>query len=485
MVMDASYWAELLRQREISLAELLQMIQQKIKALNPKLNAILSFEPDLAQQAYDSKDWDQFLFGGLPVPVKILGPDAKGLANTSATRLFKDSIAVKDSNFILQAKKCGLIPVGTTNAPEFGFKNVTDSKLYGDCHNPWDFERTAGGSSGGAASAVAAGIFPLALASDGGGSIRIPASYTGLIGLKPSRGTMPVGPDSWRSWQGAAINFGLTVSIEDTRRLFYGLRYPIATAPYQVTQAEWMHFLEDDYSKRPLRVAFSLESPVGSKVSQEAKQAVLSAVAFMENDLGYQVTEAAPKIDGREVMNQYYLMNGAETAAMFAEIEKIRQIKLQAKEVEPLTYALYRYGQRILAQDYVNSLNYWDKVSYQLDQFLNDYDLYLTPTTAQVAPKISERQEILVPELFTDSQLSLAKHTELIYQMFEPSLAQTPFTQLANLTGNPAISLPTGLFANLPLGIQLLAPKGREDILFEVGHEFEQAGRFHLPPSYN
>ncbi|MDM8279802.1 amidase family protein [Ligilactobacillus agilis] len=484
MVADATYWAECLRQGEISFSELVSLMQKRVANLNGQLNALTSFNPALAQAEYEQSDFEDSLFAGLPVPVKVLGPDARGLANSGAARLFKDGVATRDSNFIKRAKKIGLIPIGTTNAPEFGFKNVTDSYLYGDCHNPWDLARTPGGSSGGAAAAVAAGIFPLALASDGGGSIRIPAAYTGLIGLKPSRGTMPLGPNGWRSWQGAAVNFALTVSLRDTRNLFYGLRKQGPTAPYQPVQAEWCHFLEDDYGKRPLRVAFTTESPVKTKVSPAAKQAVLAAVNFMETELGYQVSEAQPQVNGRELMNQYYLMNGAETAAMLASFEEQRQTKLAFEEVEPLTYALYRYGQNIPAAAYVNSLNYWDQTAYQVDEFFKDYDLYLSPTTAQVAPKISEREELLAPALVSFEPLSLSEHAELIYQMFAPSLAQTPFTQLANLTGNPAISLPTGLDEHLPLGIHFMAAKGREDLLFEVGHEFEQAGYFKLPYFY-
>lgn len=484
MVADATYWAECLRQGEISFSELVSLTQKRVADLNGQLNALTSFNPALAQAEYEQSNLEDSVFAGLPVPVKVLGPDAQGLSNSGAARLFKDSVATRDSNFIKQAKKIGLIPIGTTNAPEFGFKNVTDSHLYGNCHNPWDLSRTPGGSSGGAAAAVAAGIFPLALASDGGGSIRIPASYTGLIGLKPSRGTMPLGPNGWRSWQGAAINFALTVSIRDTRNLFYGLRRQEPTAPYQPVQAEWCHFLEDDYGKRPLRVAFTTESPVKTKVSPAAKQAVLAAVNFMETELGYQVSEAQPQVNGRELMNQYYLMNGAETAAMLVEFEKKRQKKLQFEEVEPLTYALYRYGQKTPATAYINSLNYWDQVSYQVDEFFKDYDLYLSPTTAQVAPKLENREERLNSMLFEDEGVIFEQYEELIYQMFAPSLAQTPFTQLANLTGNPAISLPTALEKQLPLGIHFMAAKGREDLLFEVGHEFERAGYFKLPYFY-
>ncbi|WP_262370019.1 amidase family protein, partial [Enterococcus faecium] len=160
----------------------------------------------------------------IPFPLKMLGQEKKGWLATSGSRLFETHRASHTSNYVRQAEAIGLVPFGQTNAPEFGFKNITDPVIYGPARNPWNLECTPGGSSGGAAAAVSSGIVPLAGASDGGGSIRIPASFCGLIGLKPSRGTMPVGPYAWRGWQGAAIDFGLTVSMRDTEALFYGMR---------------------------------------------------------------------------------------------------------------------------------------------------------------------------------------------------------------------------------------------------------------------
>ncbi|MCP0885843.1 amidase [Ligilactobacillus sp. WILCCON 0076] len=486
MVADATYWADQLRLGRVSFEEMIQMLQRKIANLNPQLNALVSFNPVVGKNTYQQMlDVNDQLFAGLPVPTKILSQAATGLPVTAATKLFKDVVAKEDTNFIKQVKKIGLVPMATTNAPEFGFKNVTDSVLYGNACNPWNLAHTPGGSSGGAAAAVAAGIFPLALASDGGGSIRIPASFNGLVGLKPTRGTIPVGPDSWRSWQGAAIDFALTISMRDTKRLFYGLRSQADTAPYQAPQTEWMHFLDDDFSTRPLRVAINTKSPVGTPVDAAAVAAVEKAASFLQLELGCEIKEDTPKIAGHASMETYYAMNGAETAAMFDEIaQKIGRTVTQ-KDVEPLTWALNQYGQRLSAKSYIQTLNAWDTAADKVDSFFTQYDLYLTPTTAQTAPKLAARTENIVPELLAPQDISIEENAAMIYEMFEPSLAVTPFTQLANLTGNPALSLPIAISKKMPLGVQLMAAKGREDVLFEVGHAFEEAGMFKLPPFYN
>src|SRR5699024_1557676 len=196
------------------------------------LNALVSFDKKAALDRYQQKKaWDERLFAGLPLPLKMLGQDKKGWQATSASRLLKENRAQTTTNFVRALEKNGLIAIGQSNSPEFGFKNVTDSLLYGNSCNPWNIAYFSGGSSGGAASAVASGMFPIAAASDGGGSIRIPASFSGLIGLKPTRGTMPLGPDGFRGWQGASIAFALTVSMRDTQALFYAMRGTETAAP--------------------------------------------------------------------------------------------------------------------------------------------------------------------------------------------------------------------------------------------------------------
>ncbi|MFV0557942.1 MAG: amidase [Enterococcus sp.] len=482
---DGLYWAQELRQKKISHQELISEIQQKIQKINPELNALIAFYPQAALN-YLEKNPNvlELPFAGQPLPLKILGQNHLDWPATSASQLLKKSRASRDDFFVQQLKASGFVPIGQTNSPEFGFKNITDPKLYGVTRNPWNLEKTPGGSSGGAAASVASGIFPIAGASDGGGSIRIPAAFCGLIGLKPTRGTIPVGPDHWRGWQGAAINFALTISMRDTKELYYQMRKIHPAAPYQAPFKAWQDS-QTSVSKK-LRIAVCLDSPVQSAVSKEAQEAVIQAQQALEK-LGHSVVEVSYPVDGRQLIHSYYEMNGAETAAMMATIEQHHQRAVTLDDVEPMTWAIYQYGKKIPAANYVYALQLWDEATYQMEELFTDYDLFLSPTTAQVAPDIATefQSEALKSQLRQIQSADLSASNQLIQDMFQKGLEITPFTQLANLTGQPAISLPTHLTAeNLPLGIQFMAARGREDLLFLVGEIFEQAVGFHLPPSY-
>lgn len=239
---DGLYWAEKLRNKEISFHELLKTFEEKARKQNSMLNAFVSMMDHEAIEEYQKQqNMLERPFAGLPVPLKMLGQEKEGWLSTSGSKLLREHRASRNSNFTNQMITSGLIPFAQTNTPEFGFKNITDAQIYGPAKNPWNLAYYSGGSSGGAASAVASGIVPIAGASDGGGSIRIPASFCGLIGLKPTRGAMPVGPNSWRGWQGAAIDFALTVSMRDTEKLFYTMRSIESAAPYQAPLKEWRH----------------------------------------------------------------------------------------------------------------------------------------------------------------------------------------------------------------------------------------------------
>ncbi len=408
---DGLYWVQQLKEQKVSRTELLKDIEKKVQKLNPKINGFVTFDSQEAEATYQKNKQQDTLFAGLPFPLKMLGQEKAGWSATAGSQLFKNSTATTTSNFVKQAETIGLMPLGQTNAPEFGFKNITDPALYGPARNPWNLEHSPGGSSGGAAAVVASGIVPIAGASDGGGSIRIPASFSGLIGLKPSRGSMPVGPEGWRGWQGASIDFALTISMRDTKALFYGLRGSHSGAPYQAPLAEWQTHPKKQRLGRPIR----------------------------------------------------------------------------KEEIEPFSWTMHQFGQKIPAATYVHSLQLWDQAAVTMEELFQKFDLFLSPTTAFSAPKINEdlQSEHIRQRMAQAAELTEAELAELIYDYFDKSLQLTPYTQLANLTGQPAISLPTHVTATgLPLGIQLLAARGREDLLFQVGEQFEQEGKFKLPESY-
>lgn len=478
---DAVYYAGLLHKKKVSPAELVEEAFRKIAKENPHYNAVVHTRKEKALQEAEARDFSKTRFGGLPILIKDLGQDLAGEPATSGSRLLKDYRATRTSHFVEAIERAGFIVIGQTNTPEFGFKNITDAVIHGPARNPFDKERSPGGSSGGAAAAVASGMVPIATASDGGGSIRIPASFTGLVGLKPTRGRVPVGPGSYRGWQGASVSFGLTKSVRDTALLLDALQTEQAEAPFQTPLFRGSHYQEFQIRKRrPFKIAFSLESPVHSQVSEEAKQAVLKTAAVLET-LGYRVEEAKPQIDGIRLMEAYYAMNGAETDAMLTGIANNLGRSLTAEDMELISWSLYQYGKTISGGEYSLALGLWDQAAAVMAGFHESYDLLLQPTTAACAPRIDRafQTQELKDRMLAADRLSAADRKEVVWKMFEDSLAVTPFTQQANLTGQPAISLPVHrTAAGLPLGVQFTAPKGKEEWLLDIAAVLETAGMF-------
>ncbi len=478
---DALRLAQEVRKKRVSPEELVEESFRIIQQWNPSLNAVIHPRKEKALKEAAERDFSDKPFGGVPILVKDAGHTLKGEPSTSGSRLLKNHVAQQTSCFTKKLEEAGFVVIGQSNVPEFSFTNVTNSELYQPALNPWDTTRSPGGSSGGAAAAVASGMVPVASASDGGGSIRIPASFTGLVGLKPTRGRTPVGPGSGRDWQGAAVSFGLTKSIRDTAALLDVLQVVQQGAAFQTPLFEkgYSSLLHEEKT-RPFRIAYTLESPVGSPVSEEAEEAVKQAIRWFEQK-GYPVEEAAPPVDGVELMRSYYVMNSGETAAMMGNIEKRLGRKLAFDDMELITWVLFNAGKKLSAADYSNTFSVWDYAAYQMAQFHETYDLLLAPATGEVAPLVDReyRSPELKERMRNIQEYTAAEQQEIVWDMFDESLAVTPFTQQANLTGQPAISLPTYKSADgLPLGIQLTAPKGREDWLLLIGHEMEQDGLF-------
>ncbi len=480
---DALGMAEALKSGQVSAKELVEDAIARIERLNPSIQAVVDKQYEEALARATAGPFADKVFGGVPILLKDLGQHQAGHLSTAGSKLFANYRPNQTDAFVQRLEGLGFIILGRTNTPEFGFKNISDSSLHGPVNLPRDPQRNAGGSSGGAAAAVVAGLVPLAAASDGGGSIRIPASFNGLIGLKPSRGRMPVGPSSYRGWQGASVHFAITRSIRDTQALLQGMQvcqpespFPLPTLSDTALSAE----LES-----PLKIAYYLESPIGSPVSADARQAVLQAVEQLKK-MGHHLVELpAFPIDGIEVVRSYYLMNSVETAQMFDEIEASLGRTMTPEDMEIMTWAIYQSGQTIPAKLYSKTLQDWDRFSAQMATFHREYDLLLTPTVADVAPHHGQfgRDDALLKDLANMAAFSMQDQQELIWQMFADSLAWTPFTIFANLTGQPAISLPTyQTAAGLSIGIQLSAAKGREDLLLALSRQLEKQNFLKISP---
>ncbi|RAZ81221.1 amidase family protein [Planococcus halotolerans] len=475
--LDAVGMTALLKNREISAGELLELSFKRLEQVNPKLNAFTETRKELAEKSLDSIPDGGF--SGVPMALKNISQALKGEKLTAGSKLLKEMKAAQDSHLTAKLRGAGFTFVGHTNTPEFGLKNISEPELYGASRNPWNPDYSPGGSSGGSAAAVASGIVPIAGASDGGGSIRIPASFTGLFGLKPTRGRMPVGPGAGRQWQGASIDFVLTKTIRDSAAMLDLLQtvQPAAAFHTPLFPGKYREEMDKGFS-RPLRIAFSVESPVGTPVSEDARQAVMKTAKWLERQ-GHHVEEKDNGIDGIGLMQDYYLMNSGEMALLVRNLEKGTGRKLTADDMEIESWLLSQAGLKVSAADYSASLASWDAAAAKMAALHESYDFYLTPATAYPAPKVGElthsresRAELLGEWERTST---MATQQQLIYDMFLPSLTYTPHTQLANLTGQPAISLPVHVMeSGLPLGVQLMAGKGQEHLLLQLARQIEQ-----------
>lgn len=483
---DATAMVQAIKQHKISSQELVEQAIYKIEEQNVSVNAVVSKQYNEARQAAKYANESNAPFAGVPILLKDLGQNQKGQLSTSGSQLFKHYHA-KQTDYLVQSfEKLGFIILGRTNTPEFGFKNISDGQLHGNVNLPFDHSRNAGGSSGGAAAAVSSGMVPIAGASDGGGSIRIPASFNGLIGLKPSRGRIPVGPSSYRGWQGASSHFALTKSVRDTKRLLYYLQSYQVESPFPLKKLSKESLFEFSVSK-PLKIAVLMDSPLKTKVSSEAKAAIKEAADFLSQK-GNHLELVEQPLDGIHSMKTYCMMNSVETAAMFDDIEKSLGRSMEFSDMELMTWAMYQSGQRVLAKDYSKLLDSWDQFAATMARFHENYDLILTAATNQPAPFHGQfdLDETLQKQLRHMGEFSVSEQQDLIWKMFEDSMAWTPFTHQPNLTGQPSLAIPLAIPTHLtkeglPLGVQLTAAKGREDLLLAVAELFEKEKQFKGP----
>lgn len=468
---DAAALAAMIKNKEVTAEDVFAAFKKRLEKVNPSVNAVVRTRFDKAE----TEGWPKTgVFAGVPFVTKDASQAVEGELLTAGSRLL-NSRAPRDAHLTTAFRKAGLRIGGQSNTPEFGLKNITEPQRWGVTRNPHDTTCSAGGSSGGAAAAVAAGIVPVAGAGDGGGSIRIPASFTGIFGLKPTRGRTPVGPGSGRKWQGAAVDFAVSRTVRDSALLLKEVQSYQVEAAFQTPLISQSAF---DLIGRPfnykLKIAFSTASPVGTPVSEEAVSAVKETALWLEK-AGHAVEEDSPKLDGVSLMEQYYLMNSGEMAAVIQQLEEAFGRKITDEELELESWMLKEAGKNVSAASYSRSLQSWDTASAVIHNFHEKYDIYLTPAAAWQAPKAGE----LTPDkkrenTYREAMKSGSNSQQLIYDMFLPSLVYTPFTQSANLTGQPAVSMPLGVTeSGMPLGVQASAAKGEEILLLRLAAMLE------------
>ena len=475
--------AKLIREKKVTSTELVNLAYKVIEEENPKLNAVLTTENGkiphaIVEEAYKTAkeidnrisagklaanpvNWDEQPFLGVPTLIKGLDPLKNG-DSSYGVYLNKGKTSSVSGAVAKEFAKLGFVILGQTNYPEFGTRNITDSKLFGPAGNPWDPSRNTGGSSGGSAGAVASGMVSIASGSDAGGSIRIPASWTGLIGLKPT---------------GHVVKFPLVKTIEDAKTYFDKTKINKPKTLVEVPK-----------DLKSLKIAYSLKTPLKDvELSEDGKKAVLKAVDFLRKQ-GFTVEEVNEfPIDGYEGIRTYTIgaIGGGYTAAANLAKEKNK------RDLDPATYALgtSSYKGKTANTD-VSSAKNPTIYANQMNEFYKKYDLFLMAANAVTAPSNDKKVDPYVDPKVEEQLYNINKIKDpkerfnLLVKQWEPMMRRTPFTWLFNLTGNPSISLPVYKSANnLPLGVMFAAKNNSEKILLEMGQLFQDNNQFVMHPS--
>ena len=476
--------AQLIREKKVTSTELVDLAYKVIAEENPKLNAVLTTENGkiphaIVEEAYRTAkeiddrvkagnlaakpiDWKEQPFLGVPTLIKGLD-ELKNGDYTKGVYLNKGKIADKNGPVAAEFAKLGFVILGQTNTPELGTRNITDSKLFGPAGNPWDPSRNTGGSSGGSAGAVASGMVPIASGSDAGGSIRIPSSWTGLIGLKPT---------------GHVVKFPLVKTIEDAKAYFE-----------KTELSKPKTLVEPPKDLKKLKIAYTLKTPLKDlELSDVAKKAILQTVDFLRKE-GFTVEEVKEfPIDGYEGINTYTVGAIGEEGYVAAVKGVTEENK---RQLDPATYALGTSSYMgPNANTDISSVKPLSTFIDQMNAFYKKYDLFLVPTNAVTAPSNDKKIDPYVDPEVEEQLYNINKITDpkerfkLLTKQWLPMTRRSPYTWVFNLSGNPAISLPTYLSdKNLPFGVMFAAKDNSEKILLEIGQYFQDRHQFKMNPA--
>ena len=449
---DAVGLRDLIRTGAVGATEVESAARRALELANAHVNglAVPLFSPAL-DRAADGP------FAGVPFLIKDGGPMAEGVPFYCGSRTIRHAVAHHDHELMTRFRAAGLVTLGLTTVPELALSFATESVKHGPTRNPWCAQRGVGGSSGGAAALVAAGAVPVAHGNDGAGSIRIPASCCGLVGLKPSRGRVPCGPDQGEAGFGGVYEFALTRTVRDAAHLLDAVHGPGIGDKYTAPPPARRYADELAAGPGRLRVAVTTRSWSGGTVDPEVAAAAERTARVLEG-MGHAVTEASPRVDWDT------LLRGAR-----AEAISIAALFLSAPrppdpgQLEAVSRQILREAAECTALDLIVALDAHNRLSRPVGAFFTEYDLLVTPTLARL------------PAPHGTLNYDDPGHTSIdswLRTLFEYG----PFTAVFNLTGQPAISLPLGQSeAGLPIGVQLIAPYGREDLLFRVAAGLELA----------
>ena len=460
--------AELVRRKQVTPPEILDAALARISALNPKLGCVpLRMDDAARKQLAAGRVYGPFM--GVPFLLKDLYLQLKGSPLTNGSRLFHDHVCAVDFTLAERYRAAGFVFAGRTTSPEFGLNMTSEPVNLGLARNPWNAAHSPGGSSGGAAAAVAAGMVPVAHATDGGGSIRIPASNCGLVGLKTTRARNPAGPIVGEGWASLSVAHVVSRTVRDSAAVLDATSGPAEGDPYGCPPPERSFLAEVGRDSGRLRIALQTKPNSGVAVHAECVAGAKNAAKLCES-LGHHVEEASPQYDHEALYDALWVLACAGIAATVEARLKQLGRALKPDDLEPATHALYRKGATLPIWHYTRAVNAVHFIGRQLAAFYRNYDVAITPVTANPPLLLGARPTMKEPDW--------EKYAADLYQ-------QIAFTPLYNVAGAPAMSVPLHWTADgLPVGVQLGAAYGNEAVLFRLAAQLEAAQPWFLkrPP---
>ena len=467
--LDAVAQAELVRRGDVTPLELVDAAIARAEVVNPVLNAIIHERFERARDDAASPSLADGAFRGVPMVLKDLDGTMAGEPYHAGTRFLQRHgyVATEDTELTRRFRAAGFVVLGRTNTPELGLQPTTEPVAYGPTHNPWDTARSSGGSSGGSAAAVAAGVCAVGHAGDGGGSIRIPASMCGLVGLKPSRGRTTLAP-AGESWGGAVARHVVSRSVRDTAAVLDAVEGPAPGDPVLRRAPARPYRLEVDEDPSPLRIGWTTAVPDDVCTTHPDVAAAVAGVAALLDELGHRVDEAAPRWSEASLTDAFLPCFGVWTARDLDELGRLVGEPVRADDVEPATWAVAELGRTVTGIAYHAGIEGLHAFGRRMAPFWTGpsggaeggYDLLVCPTVPEPPPVLGSFAGT------PDNALEgVTRATEIV-----------PFTLPFNVTGQPAISLPLGTTTEgLPIGVQFVAAAGREDVLLRIAGQLERA----------
>ncbi len=453
---DALGLAELVRTKQISPSELLEIAIGLTEKLDPKLNAIPIKHFDLARENLKNQN-NTGIFNGVPFLLKDLNNYLEGTVTSGGSRVLKNIKADHTSELVKRTVDSGLNIFGKTNSPELGLTVTTEPVLYGPTRNPWSLDRSSGGSSGGASAAVASGIIPMAQASDGGGSIRIPASCCGLFGLKPTRARTPLGPASLEGWGGQSIFHCVSLSVRDSAALLDVTSGHEKGAPYRSAYQEKSFFEQINIEPGKLKIGYLEDSNI--PINADVKEIMDSTINLCEK-LGHSIESTKINFSSEEISLAIVTIISSNVAYAVKSQSQQTGREISNEFFENVTLQMAENGKNFSASDYINAIKINHRLGQDLEKMFDEYDVLLSPVLASPPVKIGT-----INMDTTDMKTYVERLTQY-----------SPFTGVFNQSGQPSMSVPLYRTKdNLPIGSMFSAAFGNENLLFSLAGQLEQA----------